>query len=392
MGADSEQSNKTHSLADMRDEIIHLAQAASERDTKMLFSEAMDAHPRFVIYGAGNVGRSFLNYKKMYEGYELTGFLDKNADIIQEYYGYTVYDPDDTRLDADFRKETLVVLALLLPYEEYTAIEDYLHALGYKHIVNSVYDLKVHIGDESIGSLGGQFFSDATQRIIQAFDLLYDDHSRDVFLSIFQAYALSEYHIPAQSHGMIQYVDVKVPFRNRYRVFVDCGAFTGDTLESLAAHYEVEYYFGFEPEANNFAKLSQTYDRVGKQIGQAVLLPVGVGGLNEFLRFRGAASSGRIDTTGDRIIQVVRLDDVLKGYDNLMIKMDIEGAETAALYGAKTIITETKPDLAICVYHKVGDMWDIPLLLREWVPKYRFYLRNHYPMTMETVLYATVGE
>jgi len=73
-----------------------------------------------------------------------------------------------------------------------------------------------------------------------------------------------------------------------------------------------------------------------------------------------------------------------------MIKMDIEGAEINALKGAKHIIQYTMPDLAICVYHKISDLWRIPNMLKQWVPEYKFYMRNHKERTLETVLYATM--
>ena len=93
---------------------------------------------------------------------------------------------------------------------------------------------------------------------------------------------------------------------------------------------------------------------------------------------------------GRKIIQTVKLDDILKGYSDLVIKMDIEGAELNALYGARRIITETKPELLISVYHKISDLWRIPLLLKKWVPQYRFYLRSYASATIDTVLHAVV--
>jgi hypothetical protein len=73
-----------------------------------------------------------------------------------------------------------------------------------------------------------------------------------------------------------------------------------------------------------------------------------------------------------------------------MIKMDVEGAEIAALNGAKLTIRQTAPDLAICVYHKASDILSVPKLLKQWVPEYKLYLRNHYSYMLETVLYATI--
>jgi len=70
--------------------------------------------------------------------------------------------------------------------------------------------------------------------------------------------------------------------------------------------------------------------------------------------------------------------------------MDIEGSETKALLGAKRIIQEHKPRLAICVYHNPKDYFEIPFLLKQFVPEYKFYLRHYYKDHGETVLYATL--
>lgn len=104
----------------------------------------------------------------------------------------------------------------------------------------------------------------------------------------------------------------------------------------------------------------------------------------------GNGSSSSISDNGEQLAHIVSLDDVLITKDITMIKMDIEGAEIDALNGAKNTIQSLKPDLAICVYHKISDIWEIPLMLHKWVPEYKFYLRCHAGSTMETVLYATI--
>jgi hypothetical protein len=74
---------------------------------------------------------------------------------------------------------------------------------------------------------------------------------------------------------------------------------------------------------------------------------------------------------------------------NIFIKMDIEGSELEALKGAKNTIKNQKPRLAISVYHKPEDIFEIPLYLKELVPAYKFYLRHDCLVNLtETVLYA----
>jgi FkbM family methyltransferase len=70
------------------------------------------------------------------------------------------------------------------------------------------------------------------------------------------------------------------------------------------------------------------------------------------------------------------------------IKMDIEGSEAAALEGAHKTISECRPKLAICLYHKPSDLWTIPAEIKGKYPFYDLYLDHHSLHGEETVMYA----
>ncbi len=70
------------------------------------------------------------------------------------------------------------------------------------------------------------------------------------------------------------------------------------------------------------------------------------------------------------------------------IKMDIESFEIQALLGASNSIMKHKPKLAIAVYHKFDDLWNIPLLLKQWVPEYKLIMRHYDSTQEETIIYA----
>ena len=75
------------------------------------------------------------------------------------------------------------------------------------------------------------------------------------------------------------------------------------------------------------------------------------------------------------------------------IKMDVEGAEMDALMGTKRTIQRHRPKLAISLYHKISDIWEIPALIHHYVPTYKLYIRHHALWTTpacmsEVVLYA----
>lgn len=46
------------------------------------------------------------------------------------------------------------------------------------------------------------------------------------------------------------------------------------------------------------------------------------------------------------------------------------------------------PKLAISIYHKTGDIIDIPYYIHELNPQYRFYIRHYTVNECDTVLYV----
>jgi len=62
--------------------------------------------------------------------------------------------------------------------------------------------------------------------------------------------------------------------------------------------------------------------------------------------------------------------------------------ELEAIKGAKEIISEQSPILAICLYHKPSHLWEIPLLINEINPNYDMYIRVYGHLGLETVLYC----
>jgi hypothetical protein len=92
------------------------------------------------------------------------------------------------------------------------------------------------------------------------------------------------------------------------------------------------------------------------------------------------------------MIAVEKLDDLRLNPPPTFIKMDIEGSELEALWGARRILKEDKPVLAICAYHTADHLWQIPLLIHAIQPEYKLFLRRYRPGTWELVWYAVPPE
>jgi len=173
---------------------------------------------------------------------------------------------------------------------------------------------------------------------------------------------------------------------------VDCGAYDGDTVRQLSElGIATESLAAFEPDPENFAKLSRCVtSQQCATPGDVYLFPCGVGASTEQLRFsKGHAAGSHIDPDGSYLVQCVALDDVLPRFAPNLIKMDIEGAELAALWGARRTIAAHRPGLAICVYHRPEHLWQIPSLVKGWYGDgSQYYLRAHWYNGFDVVLYV----
>ena len=111
---------------------------------------------------------------------------------------------------------------------------------------------------------------------------------------------------------------------------------------------------------------------------------IGIGDYNGTINYCGldVSSSMNMETS---TAQIARLDDFLKSKPVTFIKMDIEGAEMAALHGAAEIITRLRPKLAISCYHQHrngvfmgnSDLFDVPSYVKSLVPEYQILIRHH---------------
>jgi FkbM family methyltransferase len=174
-------------------------------------------------------------------------------------------------------------------------------------------------------------------------------------------------------------------------VFVDCGAFTGDSIEAfLAARGGVfKEIVGIEPDAITCRTLRGRIDewkRAG--IGPIRVEPVAVGSHRGTLQFNITGTAGSRVGSGTETVVVAPLDELLANDKPTYMKFDVEGAEHDAIVGGSGTIRAYAPVLAVCLYHRPEDLWDIPLLVRSLRPDYRMYVRRYSDERWETVLYA----
>jgi FkbM family methyltransferase len=92
-------------------------------------------------------------------------------------------------------------------------------------------------------------------------------------------------------------------------------------------------------------------------------------------------------------VPAISLDELIieAGLDRVdFVKLDIEGAEPAALRGGRRTLERWRPKLALAVYHDIDHLWQLPLAISELGCGYRFALGHFTMHAEETVIYAWV--
>lgn len=228
--------------------------------------------------------------------------------------------------------------------------------------------------------------------IIRLNNLWEDEESQEIFLKVLQfRLGFDDTILNENKFSNNQYFESKIISFSKEEVFIDCGAYQGDTIEqfNLITSAKFKKIYAFEPDRVNFEKLYKKCKEISAK--KIECQPSGVYSYTGKVDFMetGDAIARIVDNDKTFSINVVSLDDFIGSKDiATFIKMDIEGAETDALLGAKEIIKKHKPKLAISIYHNATDLWKIPLLIKSLNPDYRIYLRHYSNEVMDTVCYA----
>lgn len=220
----------------------------------------------------------------------------------------------------------------------------------------------------------------------QTYNWFADVRSKKVFIDYLRLCFITQPVAPCPI--ITQYFDPVVNLSDR-EVFVDCGAYTGDTAEIFMRNTNNKYahYYAFEPDGEHFKEAEKFL--MNKQ--NTTLTKKGLFSTETILNFKdGYTSCSKICDTGEAVVKVTSIDKYFSDKPHIptFIKMDIEGAELEALEGAEFIIRKHKPKLAICVYHRPEDLYEIPEIIKSYREDYKLYLRHYTDTYSELVLYA----
>lgn len=229
-----------------------------------------------------------------------------------------------------------------------------------------------------------------------------DDMSRRVFDSILQYKLSGRIDILRSLESTPQDAFSELLKPQDYRVSMDLGAYTGDSIRELLTYApNMAHVIAFEPDPRNFRKLTAYADSLSNEGATCCVHPINAGAWdtcgqllfhgsgNRNATLCGTATSPDLQTQftitdayfGKSVeVSVATVDDkakeILGDVPVDYIKYDVEGAETEALRGSAHIIQTYAPDLLVSCYHRSEDLFALPLLVHQMQPAYKLYLRR----------------
>ncbi|MBU1029797.1 MAG: FkbM family methyltransferase, partial [Nanoarchaeota archaeon] len=157
--------------------------------------------------------------------------------------------------------------------------------------------------------------------------------------------------------------------------FLDCGA-SVESSAIILSNFKPKNVYSFEPDIKNYEILLNTIE--SNIMNCVIPINMGVGGKSCEVQMNMVGNASEISKTVREKIKIISIDEFakIKKLHVGLIKLDVEGYELEVIKGAKKTITKHKSILLISVYHKGQDFFEIPILLKKLVPKYKYRFIN----------------
>ena len=229
-------------------------------------------------------------------------------------------------------------------------------------------------------------------RYLQAYDAFDDSLSRQIYArNLLWLYTLDPVYDSTED-PQDQYFPSDIVELDESEFFIDCGAYTGDTLWNFlqVTHGMFKGYVAIEPDPTNYVWLCEKVGTLPIHISDRVkTLCVATGESEGRSRFASGGTLGAgFSSSGDIEVEVISIDSLTIDDPISSIKMDVEGAELETLKGSRNVIREHTPKLAVCIYHSPDDLWRIPLYLKEMDNKAGLFSRIHECDGFDVVAYS----
>lgn len=354
-------------------------------------TEAMGRAP-VVLLGAGGLGRYVLQVMKHNE-VEVAAFTDNAKHLWgSSVDNVPVLSPADA--SSRFGSSAVFIVTIWSAFGSETMPEylQQLRSLGCRCVVPFHLLLWKH------GCSLPYFNVDLPSRLIEqreavgrCMELWADDRSRIEYVGQIKARLAADFTGIYRALQNGEYFPSDLVSFGGDDVFVDAGAFDGDSLASFieVTAGKFRLVVAYEPDPANYRKLCARL--AGQLAGYQARVSARQQAVSDhsgtvpFLTDQGMSSRPGAEGLSVPAVTIDSLQD--EGIEPTYMKFDVEGYEPEALAGAARTIGGLSPTLAVCVYHRQEHLWTLPLAIHALNPNYHFHLRP-YGFIWDEVCYA----
>lgn len=348
----------------LRDKLVPLTESKVYAQLQELMRRLIETEEPFAVWGAGNTGTAAVEYLKEYSNGKLEPccIVDNNP---------SVWD-DDKMMSPDkfFAMGEIPKILLVCVYVADQVVRQ-IEEAGYQGEV-IVFSTSMLSDNKEIW----RFYEEHMPELEELFSILSDDRSKETlegFLNCIRSGDLA-YFEKINGDSIEKLLDPEILKFTPEEVFIDVGAFTGDTiLEFLElTHGKYKKIMGIEMDQGNYGILRETTSK----IENVVVKNAAAGSESGRMHFvSGHSESCYLSEAGDSEAEVVALDDLFEMQDVTFIKISANGMELPILRGAEQLLQRNVPKLSM--YASGSELWEIPRYLKRIVPEYKVYCRHY---------------
>ncbi len=322
-----------------------------------------EARP-IVLYGTGNGADRIIDILER-ENIKISGIFSSAAFVRERFFrGYKVTDYETCKREFP---DMLVLMCFG------SARDDVLENVRIIAEENEILAPDVPVYGDNI--FNADFYEIHKEALARVRERLSDEKSRDTFDK------LTEFKLTGKINNLFscEYGNTGIFNISENSVYVDLGAYNGDTVIEFADKYKYKKIIAVEPDKRNFRKLTENT----RDINNIILYNALISDRDEkvFLdnnKGRGAHESenGKMETQAFMLDTIIKREKLPED-GQLVIKFDVEGNELKALEGAAETIKKYSPLMFISCYHRSEDYFTLPLKIFEINNNYNLYMRHY---------------
>jgi len=354
---------------------------------KALLDEKISQYgENYILFGAGHLGKLTLTRLRK-AGIEPVAFADNNRNIWNTSIdGLPVMSPQEAASQHAQNAIFVITVYTSQPvWEQLTSMG--LCVISFAELAWMYPALTPHGGVKHPHKIFEQAVA-----VKKAFSLWADENSRREYIGQLNwQTSLDRSTLPPHLPQKEIYFADDLILNNGEEVFVDCGAFDGDSVQEFLDRRGTAFkrIIAIEPDPANGKAFESRILKLPAEIRDRIqIIPNATGSKRSTVTFNATGTAGSAIGIGTYEVESIPLDELLASTIPTFIKMDIEGAEPDTLLGAAKTIVNHAPVLAVCLYHAQEHLWQIPLLIQSLRQDYNFFLRRYADECWEIVCYA----